>query len=464
MNKFITAPKATNIALRKSKYEKFFLKDNPFPSTPFISKNNTDIRMNGDIYENSIREDENKKILDNFIKVSQNNQTHLRLGYLVDVSYIGRGNGKSAFLLNLSRQINKEFSLDLSEQMNKCFSIHFFPEPGGRTKTFSKFTDKIFEAIFSQNILNTCIAIIYLKAVMKLKPDISLNEFTSDSVLIEKLLSENWYFENDIEFRDVYFTARDNEFLQKLPFYFNLFRSSGIPNSYSPINQKDVNYYYNDLKANEKLEFIYTHLVNFFLAADFNGAYIFVDDFERILEFQSARQMRDFAVEMRNALFDGLYLNSNIGFYNFLLVIHAGVHRLIAQAWSDSGMDKRAPITQEFSSNHIIEFKKLTLDKASSLIKRYLKEFRTEDIYDDLFPFDSKSIERICEISELNASNILRHANNLLDKAANDDNCNRIDVDYVSTKIKTTDIESDPKSDILELDSTNLHDELMRKN
>lgn len=40
-------------------------------------------------------------------------------------------------------------------------------------------------------------------------------------------------------------------------------------------------------------------MVYLFLASGFNGAYIIVDDFERIPDFQSDRQKRDFALEIR---------------------------------------------------------------------------------------------------------------------------------------------------------------------
>ncbi|MBK8364972.1 MAG: hypothetical protein IPL24_15300 [Bacteroidetes bacterium] len=104
--------------------------------------------------------------------------------------------------------------------------------------------------------------------------------------------------------------------------------------------------YYSRLRKNQdKLEFVFSQLVEFFLAAGFNGAYILVDDFERIPEFQSAIQKKDFATQLRTVLFDGVYVNSRIGFYNFFLALHAGVPRLLGTAWSESGMENRCHLT-----------------------------------------------------------------------------------------------------------------------
>jgi hypothetical protein len=115
----------------------------------------------------------------------------------------------------------------------------------------------------------------------------------------------------------------------------------------SLVSQADFKAHYEQLKRGaERLTFVFSHLVRLFQAADFNGAYLLVDDFERIPDFQSARQKRDFALELRSVLFDGLYLNARAGFFNFLLVLHAGVPRLISEAWQESGMETRSPISQ----------------------------------------------------------------------------------------------------------------------
>ena len=87
-------------------------------------------------------------------------------------------------------------------------------------------------------------------------------------------------------------------------------------------------------KPKERIDFLFTHLVKFFLAGNVNGAYILVDDFEEIPDFQSSRQKKDFALEFRSCFFDGYYTNAKIGFFNILLVLHAGVPRLMSDTWA----------------------------------------------------------------------------------------------------------------------------------
>ncbi|MFA6242301.1 MAG: hypothetical protein WC655_15310, partial [Candidatus Hydrogenedentales bacterium] len=123
MNKLLSKPTATVSPTSPGLYERFFLSENPFPPEPVVNPESSDKRVNGQIYVEEIRASELKRIEDNFIKHPQSDPMHLRLGLIADTSYIGRGNGKSAFLVNLKHRINSQFALDLSSGQNKCFAV-----------------------------------------------------------------------------------------------------------------------------------------------------------------------------------------------------------------------------------------------------------------------------------------------------------------------------------------------------
>jgi hypothetical protein len=179
--------------------------------------------------------------------------------------------------------------------------------------------------------------------------------------LIEKLNCSEWLNDNNINPGMLNKKILENKYLISLPKEFPLYKTRGSLLTAELVTQDHFKEHYLNLKkGQEKLEFIFSHLVDFFLAANFNGAFVLVDDFERIPAFQSARQKRDFALELRNCLYDGLYKNARLGFYTFILALHAGVPRLIQEAWSDSGMENRAPITPSGTiTKHIIPFEKL---------------------------------------------------------------------------------------------------------
>ena len=421
-----------------AKYQKFNLSENPFPSEPSVNKESNDKRINGKIFEFKIRRKEYEQIENVFLKAPQSKPTHLRLGYIIDSSYIGRGNGKSAFLVNVQQMINKNYCLDISDEINKCFSIYLSPEPGGRSKTFTAFVDLLFSSLLKSQIIDNCLATLRLEAINNIYPDFDLFSNNSDELnLVHNLNSESWYEEHKFDYSQISEYIYQNEYLQSLPKDFPLFtgRNTFLKKF---ITRYDFEFHYlNNLKkGKERLDFVFTHLVRFFQAANFNGAYILVDDFERILAFQSARQKKDFALELRSALFDGNYASSKYGFFVFLLVLHAGVERLISDAWAESGVENRAPISMQKAAKHIIIFEKLSKAHTSLLLQKYLSEYWiNQERQNPLFPFTESAVNMISEISEYNAAKILKMSYDLLDKAADLEDQNIIDDKFVTENI-----------------------------
>lgn len=445
MSKLIKQIAKKEIIDQKGRFEKFNLIENPFPSEPVVNKDSNDKRINGNIFEFEIRRKEYDQILINFLKQPLNNPNHIRIGLLRDSSYIGRGNGKSAFLINLQQNINKDYCLDISNNINKCFAIYLSPEPGGRTKTFYNFVDSVALSIFDSNIIDESLAILRLGAISEINPGLNVKkEFSSDEEIVSKLNSENWYEKKKISLIDINDKILNNTFLQELPPQFPLFQ---MPNMFTPdlVSKKNFKEYYNGLKkGKERLDFIFTHLIRLFLAAGFNGAFLLVDDFERIPDFQSSRQKKDFSLELRSCIYDGMYLNSRIGFYNLFLVFHAGVQRLISEAWAESGMENRVPISPSIASKHIIIFDKLSEQHAKLLLKKYLDEYRiNKSMKNELFPFTIEAVGKMGELSEYNASKILKLAFNLLDKAADDSKQKQIDLKFVMLNKESFELSQD---------------------
>lgn len=429
ISKYSKRPKF-ELVIPKGKYEIFNLKENPFPAFPFLNPNSNDARNNGEIYEPSIREQEYNIIEDNFFKVPQSDPNHLRLGYIIDTSYIGRGNGKSAFLVNIEKKINQDFALSISNEFNKCFAITILPEASGRTKTFENFVELFVKYIFESNLIEDSLISLRLEAIMELSKNFDIDKYFFDEIdLKNKLKSPDWYLENNIDFKVVLQHIISNPYLRGLPQNFPLFLSGSQSQL---VEQNNFKEYYETLKPGKsRLEFVFTHLVNLFLAAGFNGAYIFVDDFERIPDFQSERQKKDFALELRTCLFDGLYTNAKVGFYNFILVLHAGVPRLIQSAWEQSGLDMRAPISFERTANNIIRFDKIKSQDALPLVQKYLQAYRiNKESTHQLHPFTKDSIAKIAELSDYNASKILKMAYELLETAI-DNKIELINLDLV---------------------------------
>lgn len=415
------------------KFLKYGLSENPFPITPYVNQDSPERKYNGSIYDDSIRQDEFEKIKANFLSVSQNEPDHLRLGFIVDKSFIGRGNGKSSFLLHLNKAINSDYCLDISNGINKCFSIYFSPDGSGTIKTFDKFVDNFFQAILKQRIINEALAILRYEAIHELNEwkDIDLSTLDENEI-VDSLNDKDWITKHTKSFR-VVITKHilKNPLLASLPGDSPLYNDA---KGYKFANQEAFVEYYATLKKDKaKLEFVFDHLISIFIAAGFNGSYVLVDDFEKIPDFQSSNQKKDFATQLRTVLFDGGYLNSKIGFFNFVLALHAGVPRLMAEPWSLAGMEQRVPMSANVDQKHIIDFGKLENTHAITLIKKYLNEFRSNDFKGkDLSPFDEDSIILLANNSEMNISKILKNSNQILE-IADAEGAEKIDSHFVKS-------------------------------
>ena len=432
MERYLRRPKAQPI-ICQGRYEQYGLRENPFPASPFVNPESGDARTNGDIYEPSVRQAEYDKVRRNFLEVALNDPNHLRLGYIADTSYIGRGNGKSAFIVNLQKKINQDFGSSVSNGLNKCFAVMFVPEPSGRTKTFESFVDLFVDAIFRTNVIEAALTTLRLEALLALVKDFDIEaHFKDENDLQNKLGSHDWYAKVGVDLRQLTQHILSSRFLQSLPREFPL----SLPPMLWPqiVNQESFAAYYQALKRGEpRIEFAFSHLVNLFMAAGFNGAYVFVDDFERIPDFQTERQRRDFARWLRTCLFDGLCTNARTGFYAFILVLHAGVPRLIQGAWEESGIEHRAPIFYKGGTpKHLIQFESIKIEHVFLLLRKYLNNYRTPDaVSDSLAPFTEEAATKMGELSDLNASKILKMAYEVLERAV-DQSLPQIDVEFVS--------------------------------
>ncbi len=432
IQKYLSRPKAELSLTSQARYERYNLSENPFPSSPFVNPESTDARANGQIYEELIRQSEYEKIRHSFLEVPQSDPNHLRLGYIEDTSYLGRGNGKSAFIVNLQKRINKDFGFSVSGGINKCYAIRLEPEPGGKTKTFESFVDLFAAAILCSPFIEDALASLRLQTILTINQDFDLGAyFKTDDELRTSLVSEEWFKQAKIDVGQVNQLVIENPYLRNLPTDFPLFSTISLWPKLAKAT--DFEKYYKELKRGRpRYDFVFSHLVALFLAAGFNGVYVFVDDFERIPDFQSERQKRDFALELRSCLFDGLYLNARVGFYNVLFVLHAGIPRLMQAAWEQSGLEHQAPMSYKSGiPTHIIRFEKITFPDTLSLLRKYLNYYRMNPTdHEDLRPFTREAVERIAELSELNASKTLKMAHDVLERAA-DASIPQIDVDFV---------------------------------
>ncbi|MHA2277286.1 MAG: hypothetical protein ACXAC2_16040, partial [Candidatus Kariarchaeaceae archaeon] len=98
---------------------------------------------------------------------------------------------------------------------------------------------------------------------------------------------------------------------------------------------------------------------------------------------------------------------------------------------------------------HIVEFEKLTRDHAVLLLRKYLGTYRIKKTKkEDISPFEKSAINRIAQISELNAAKILKMSFELLEKLSENKKHSKINLKFLKDNLSIKDISDIEKQDL----------------
>lgn len=450
MNKFITKPKTTPLV--KEKYERFNLTDNPFPYDPFMEPESENVRINGTIYNENIKKNEIQKISNNFFLQSLDGNNK-RLGYLIDSAYTGRGNGKSALLVHLKSLVNKDFGATVSNQENRVFAIYIKPQPSGRSAKFWQLAEEVLVQISKTNILKEVLITLKYNALASMPSEL---EKVQDKLQTE----EDFYNLLDSSFLS---THNVNEFevnqsIIDLLVGFKIDRTLAaemvqMPNS---LNQILIERHFKLSESQKRKQIphvLFDQLVKIFSAANFNGGYILLDEFEKIVDSQSAAERNDFAAELRFNLFEGGGMSATSGFFMMIVAMHPGVPNLLRESWEKSGLNARTPLPSSAENDlHIIFFNNLQKNNIKELLTVYLDHFRCNPNLTDkcgIYPFEESAIEKVAELANYNTAKTLKFANILLDECAKETD-RLVDLKFVESIISQK--KNNPDEDIMSSD------------
>ena len=136
-----------SLEARGNPYERFGLSQNPFPDSPVIVPDAGDPRLNGEIFQADLRQDEQEQF-ERLLILSSYQPEPRSIAFLMDyATRRGRGIGKTAFLNYQRRRIMTDLGDDLTDGAYVLMAAHLFPEGGGRTRKFWHFTRLIGESL-----------------------------------------------------------------------------------------------------------------------------------------------------------------------------------------------------------------------------------------------------------------------------------------------------------------------------
>ena len=187
--------KSQPLPAEQSPYRRFCLTDNPFPSSPTITPESSDPRVNGDIYCEDLRLEAQARF-ERLLIPGKDGVTPRSLALLMDyATRRGRGIGKTAFLNHQRRRIMADLGYQLTGGAYVVMGALVIPEAGGRTRKFWQFIRLIAQALNSGNCIAT--AIWRLRAFSDVIPSNVLERIEPNS-LAGTLGDDRWLREQGI--------------------------------------------------------------------------------------------------------------------------------------------------------------------------------------------------------------------------------------------------------------------------
>ncbi|HET92320.1 MAG TPA: hypothetical protein ENN99_16505 [Chloroflexi bacterium] len=378
-------------------YERFELRENPFPDSPTIVPDSSDPRRNGEIYCADLRAHEQNQF--ERLLIPRMEHENRLIALLMDyATRRGRGIGKTAFLNHQRRRIMADLGDELTDGAYVLLAAHLIPEGGGRTRKFWQFVRLVAQTMNESKCISW--AIWRLRAVSGLIPDDVLAEVDPRDPA-PTLGNDQWLRQRGIE---VTF-ALNSTVAQRLieagvreEVARSLAQGGHAPEDWKRQfldHQTDYRW------RQEGHLLVFDDLVRLFQAADIRQTLLLVDEVEKIVVPQNRQERRTFVDELRRHFVDGPFQNVYARFYGLLLTIHPYVQELWAPHWQASGLDRVCALSGGMSEEYTIYFNPLNAaDAAVPLVLAYLDHFRIiPDQRGQLAPFDQESVVEALRLS-----------------------------------------------------------------
>ncbi|GAB4547143.1 MAG: hypothetical protein Kow0063_41760 [Anaerolineae bacterium] len=395
-NPLLRRSKPTPVA--QNPYERFGLRENPFPDLPTIVPESSDPRRNGEIYRADLRAAEEAQF--ERLLIPRAGQPEPRsMALLMDyATRRGRGIGKTAFLNYQRRRIMLDLGDQLTDGAYVLLAAHLIPEGGGRTRKFWQFTRLVADSLNKGG----CIA----WAIWRLR---AFSGHIPDDVLAEvdfhdpgsTLGNDQWLQEQGVNVMFTLNPSIERVLIQsgvREEIARSLARSGNAPEVWEQqflARQSDYRW------RREGHFLVFDDLVRLFRAAEIYQTLLLVDEVEKIVVPQSRQERRAFVDDLRRFFIDGPFQSVYTRFYNLLLTIHPYVQELWTPHWQAAGLDRVCAISGGAAQEYTIYFRPLDAQAtAVPLVLAYLDYFRLDsDQKGQLYPFDEEAVVEALRLS-----------------------------------------------------------------
>jgi hypothetical protein len=413
-----------------SPFERFGLRDLPFPTDPVVNPYSADPRRNGMIYATRPAQAEIKKFEDLLVRPTDF-LNRARLAYLWSKGdqQSGRGMGKTALLRYFRQRINVDWGqTEFKGQFSAVVVYVSFPGQVDR-----RYMEQLAQAglvdVCGNGVLGAARAGLRLGKLPGAIGERVLEEKGAEGLLDDDALSAaggNVDELNDAVTAALSEAGIGDEVARHL--------ARGTFEDYLRGMRKDRNliplYVPRDTKQLDYSRYLlFNEIVLFLRTAGFAGGYLFIDDIENLVDQMSRKDRIEFAKEFALCTVRPGYANTNHGFFSCVLTTHQQASVGLSQAWGDAGLAAIARLDP--GANSSVELPLPSKDSAREIIVAHLDHYRLDSSKNGTIePFTEDGIEALLSIN-VHPRELLSRAAIVMQNAVLRDTIDRIDADLV---------------------------------
>jgi hypothetical protein len=383
--------RGSDITSQPNLYERFALRDNPFPRSSTVNPLSSDPRENGEIYCEALRLYEQTQF-ERLLVPSPNRPDTRLMAFLMDyATRRGRGIGKTAFLTHQRRRIMSDLGYELTGGSYVVMAAHLVPEGGGKTRKFWQFVRLIAKSLNDDNCIST--AIQRLRAFSGVIPQDVLTQIDQNN-LAETLGYDRWLESHNV-----------NPMFVLNPAVEQMLVSAGVSaalaktlsrdgHSPSEFEQRFLREQSDPWWRQEGYNFVFNVLPQLFQAAGISRVLLLVDEVEKMVTPQNRYERTAFVDDVRRYFVDGAYFGVHNRTFGVLWTIHPYVQELWQPYWYSAGLDRVCPIGGGTSQEFTVYFKPMKPDEAAiPLVREYMNHYRSDQsARDSLTPFTDRAV------------------------------------------------------------------------
>lgn len=386
-------------AQSENPYARYGLTQNPFPTAPTIVPGSDDPRNNGAIYRPELRAAEQRRFEELLIPGAIRPEQRPFALLMDRAAGVGRGIGKSAFLLHQRDRIMADLGETVSGGAAVLVAAYVIPDVGGRTRKFWQFTRQIAHALNGGQCIAWALWRLRGEHLAVMGTDLAEVDLADLGVTLG---DDRWLLRQGVDVTGVLRPQLERA-LSEQGISEEVAQALAAAGTPADVAHHLLRHWGDTRWRTQGDHFVFNELPRLFHAAGITRAIILVDEVERIVGPQNSQERRAFVDDLRRCFVDGPFESVYTHCYRVLLTLHPYLQELWTPHWNAAGLERVCPLSGPLVPDYTVYFEPLKgPDDAVELAAAYLAypDFRLDrGGPDDIRPFDRSAVIEAASLS-----------------------------------------------------------------